>query len=236
MTTFYLIRHGSANSTGENYDLLSPRGIEQSHALSEYFIKWQIMPDTIFTGSLRRQKETIAPLKKYMDQKKISYHYGIIEALNEVPEQTWKQMAEYLSQNDELFAQELGNWLQIRSEGSRKAFYLFYQLTEKILTAWKQRRLSITPTYESFQTDILAFFDSLKQMKEEQHVVIISSGTPISILINAVLGGSSEKSLEWLKRIWNTSMTMIRLEGGKMEPITINSLPHIQDKQLQSLV
>ncbi len=51
-----LIRHGQASYGEADYDRLSPRGVEQAHALGAYLAAARI--DTLYAGPLRRQQQT----------------------------------------------------------------------------------------------------------------------------------------------------------------------------------
>jgi broad specificity phosphatase PhoE len=54
--TLYLIRHGQASYGEADYDRLSPRGIEQAHAVGRWAAHQRL--DALYAGPLRRQQQT----------------------------------------------------------------------------------------------------------------------------------------------------------------------------------
>ncbi|MEM7181455.1 MAG: histidine phosphatase family protein [Spirochaetota bacterium] len=241
MTNLYFIRHASANASGENYDMLSARGKLQAQALADYFAKWQIFPDTILTGTLRRQQETAEPLEKILDVQNHPYKLQRLEALNEILQVTWRSIAEYIAQSDPRFAKVVEEWQRTKIDDSKRSHVLFYQITETVLKNWQRdnipQGIATTDTCKNFTARVFGFLQSLETLiTNEKHVVIISSGTPLSFLFAKILDWPHEKNLFWLKKIWNTSFSQVKKENGQLVPISINSLPHIPKKELQSLV
>ena len=62
MAELLLIRHAQASYGAADYDNLSPEGHQQAKLLGEYLrdLGWQ--PDRIVTGTLRRQRQTLASM------------------------------------------------------------------------------------------------------------------------------------------------------------------------------
>ena len=62
MPTALLVRHAQASFGAADYDVLSARGIEQSQALEGEIRRRGISLDWVVTGTLRRQRDTVAAL------------------------------------------------------------------------------------------------------------------------------------------------------------------------------
>jgi broad specificity phosphatase PhoE len=60
--TVLLVRHAQASFGGGNYDVLSPGGIEQATELAAEIARRELRVDWIVTGTLARQRDTVAPL------------------------------------------------------------------------------------------------------------------------------------------------------------------------------
>ncbi|MEU0491441.1 histidine phosphatase family protein [Nocardiopsis sp. NPDC006139] len=60
MPSIYLIRHGKASPEAEDYDELSPTGYEQARLLGAELERRGLRPGPVFSGSLRRQRQTAA--------------------------------------------------------------------------------------------------------------------------------------------------------------------------------
>ena len=59
MATIYLIRHGQAQFGMEEYDALSPTGIEQAKILGKSFSERKIIPTKIISGAMKRHQQTM---------------------------------------------------------------------------------------------------------------------------------------------------------------------------------
>jgi broad specificity phosphatase PhoE len=58
MGKLHLVRHGQASFFEENYDRLSELGELQSRKLAEYWMRYEIPVDQVYTGPLERQRRT----------------------------------------------------------------------------------------------------------------------------------------------------------------------------------
>jgi broad specificity phosphatase PhoE len=58
MATIYLIRHGQAYFGMENYDDLSPIGVEQAQFLGSILKQRQLKIDKVYAGKMHRQQQT----------------------------------------------------------------------------------------------------------------------------------------------------------------------------------
>ncbi len=66
MGTLYLVRHGQASFAADDYDVLSPLGMQQANRLGEYFKSKNLVFDAAMTGTLRRQISTHEGIGKGM--------------------------------------------------------------------------------------------------------------------------------------------------------------------------
>src|SRR4051812_13061461 len=62
MPTVLLVRHGQASYGADDYDVLSERGHRQSAAVAQALAARGIRPALVVAGSLRRQRDTAAPV------------------------------------------------------------------------------------------------------------------------------------------------------------------------------
>src|SRR5262245_3310010 len=58
MSVLYLVRHAQASFFTDDYDRLSPKGVEQSRLLGKYWVEDQVEIGQIYSGSLARQLQT----------------------------------------------------------------------------------------------------------------------------------------------------------------------------------
>lgn len=58
MSKLYLVRHGQASFMTDDYDRLSPIGVQQSRLLGDYWGKRGLTFNKLFVGPLRRHQQT----------------------------------------------------------------------------------------------------------------------------------------------------------------------------------
>ena len=58
MGQLLLVRHGQASWDGDDYDVLSPLGWEQSRMLGQAFAGRALVPELVVQGGMRRHRET----------------------------------------------------------------------------------------------------------------------------------------------------------------------------------
>ncbi|TGL57658.1 histidine phosphatase family protein [Leptospira sarikeiensis] len=241
MSVLYLIRHGQANSTGEDYDLLTDRGKEQAFALGKCMANNGDLPDKIVSGSLRRHKETaeffLKGVHSVCSELKTAPDFHTIDPnWNEFPAELWKKYAEYLSSTRTDFARTLTQFAKVRPQGGMRSTALFFKLTEEILSVWREG--SFTPqgieTYENFQSRVNLACDTYFQPSSAERIFIFTSGTPISLTLRKMLN-QDEDAFTWMPWIWNSSVSMFRWVRGRYIPVSLNFLPHIADKSLRTL-
>ncbi len=64
MAEILMVRHGQAAFGTDNYDRLTELGWEQSRILGEHFAATEPQFDAVFTGTLRRHRETLTGIQQ----------------------------------------------------------------------------------------------------------------------------------------------------------------------------
>lgn len=243
LATIYLIRHGRADSTGEVYDRLTDSGKLQAARLAEYVLHMGIRPDRIFAGTMRRQQETAQALVDALktngssEAGKMDPETAVTADLNEFAPTFWRGMAGMIASRDPAFAQDLERYTAIRTRGGGRSLALFLRLTESVLTTWASGE---TPpdaeSFKEFQGRVFRFLKSIESAKPRESIFVFSSGTPISLMLAHFLGWKEEKCFDWMRWVYNTSLSVIRCERDRYVPLTINSLPHLPDRTLHTLL
>ena len=72
MSILHLVRHGQASFGAEDYDNLSPKGIQQSIELGKALAKQQSIFDHVIVGPHRRHMQTFEGIKKGYNSKNLS--------------------------------------------------------------------------------------------------------------------------------------------------------------------
>src|SRR5687767_4047252 len=86
MSSFFLIRHGKASPRGENYDVLSEVGVQQSELLGARFGRAQQGFDAVYLGPLRRHLDTFVAMRRVARQHGLEWPEPVVrEELDEAP-------------------------------------------------------------------------------------------------------------------------------------------------------
>ncbi|MCE9500915.1 MAG: histidine phosphatase family protein [Leptospira sp.] len=239
MPTLYFIRHAQANRSGENYDQLSDLGQRQSKLLGEYFARQEIIPDFVYRGSLVRHRDTAKISLDACTNKSTVNNIIEDQDLNEFSPELWAANAEKIAESDSNFRKTLEHYRTIRSSGSHRANALFIILTEKVMDYWMNGNHEIEgiESMEHFRGRILRSLNTrISEHRGDSVIFIYTSGTPISVLLSEFLGWKKEMSLEWMRWILNTSVTIVRQDKKGFFPISINTTPHLQEKEMRTLL
>lgn len=230
MSTLYLIRHGQASFGAEDYDVLSPRGIEQSRALGRHVAQRPVAVDAIYAGPRRRQIDTarhLAAAAAELD--------SVLPAIEPAPEldeypaielfRAWlpKMAAENAELADKLGAMASGVGAPPPAQVVQAAF-------EHITARWARGELD-TGELETFAGFCERVGGGIRRIMEAEgrgrRVALVTSGGPISVAVGMCLGLGDERThrLSWV--IANASLSELRWRGDELNLFGFNSIHHL---------
>jgi broad specificity phosphatase PhoE len=210
MGTLYLVRHGQASFGADDYDVLSPLGLQQSVRLGEWFRYKGLAFDAALTGTLRRQRETFA---------------GICEGMGHAPANT---QHEALNEYDSHAVIATVHPLPLEKPTSKDMYRDHFRLLKGGLTQWMAGVVTPggMPSYSDFAGGIAGVLDHIRK-NHDGNVLLVSSGGPISTAVGQVLGTSPETTIELNLRIRNCSVTEFAFTPKRHMLVTYNTLPHL---------
>lgn len=192
MTAIYLIRHGQASFGKAEYDCLSELGQKQATHLGTNLKARAILFDKAVIGGMQRHQQTATACLSAMGQNDIAaqlddnwneYHHQDILAQFDSELATAQGVKDYVSRHDnphkaleKVIGQAFSRWI-----GS--------QHNADYIESW--------PTYQSrIQSALAALISGLDGQKQ---VAVFSSGGPIALLSQALLGVPDENlmTLNW---------------------------------------
>ena len=206
MSTVYITRHGQANTGARNhddYDKLSPLGHQQAQWLGELFTMTHIKFDRIYSGNLRRQKQTAHGINTS------GIEHIIDDRLNEF---------DYFG-----LSNELETHLGIPYPETQETFkeYLL-----KMMTLWKNGDISSQlETYESFQDRILSVVHDLSVSGE--NVLLVSSSGVIASLVARLLNVPLEDQPKLFLSVSHTCLNRFEPMYGDLTPTLFCATPHL---------
>lgn len=230
MPRVFLVRHGKADATGAVYDRLTETGHRQAELFAHYIRSAGLRADSIYSGTMQRQKDTAAYLAEMTG-------LTVTETprLNEFLPGFWRATAEEIARTDEDFRRDLERYLAIRTRGDFRSLALFLRQTERIMAEWRDGLTA--PGCESFSEFRARVHSILDEVRTRSgSVFLFSSGTPLSLMIAHLLDMKEERFFDWMRILYNTSLSVFSLERGRFLPVTVNTLPHLPDRSLHTLL
>lgn len=230
MGSIYLIRHGQASFDADDYDQLSPLGMEQSRLLGTWMRDMGHQPDSIICGSAKRHKQTAQ-----------SCLQAWREDLSQMPEENWIIDAGF----DEFDHQEVllkhcpqfANFVELKQfiasqSHPRRAF-------QEVFTAAVQRWVS--GDADDYAESWIAFQSRCREALQracanEGKIWIFTSGGTISALLQQVLGISDERIFDLNATLVNAGLSRLYYRPGKISLSFLNSSAHLEVHQAPALM
>ena len=206
MSHITLIRHGQANSgaTDEaSYDKLSDLGHEQAAWLGQHLQSSETHHTRLFTGTLRRHRETAAGMATGMEPTEDA-------RLNELEYFTLAILLE--EQHAIPFPSEQG---------------AFTTHLPTVFEHWKAGKIEGTPeSWEAFHTRV---DDALNEIAAGSGpALVVTSGGLISMAMAQAMDLSIPAMARVALAIMHTSMHRLFPIGGHLSPVLFNAVPHLE--------
>ncbi|MEN9012337.1 MAG: histidine phosphatase family protein [Yoonia sp.] len=198
-----LVRHGQANSaatTEADYDKLSDLGHEQARWLGDWIHTHDTPFDAVYSGSLRRQRETAAGMG-FTD-------VTIDERLNEIV---------YYDLTAEMEANGLAG-----PRESKDDFVTHFPAT---LTAWRDGLITGNETYTAYCERVAALIADAAQ--PGKRILCVTSGGIIARAVAHILHLDIPQMAQVALPILNTSVHRIHVTDHGPILGTFNSSPHL---------
>ena len=216
MGTLYLVRHGQASLGADNYDQLSHLGLRQSVRLGEYFARTGLKFSTVMTGTLQRHAQTWAGIEQGMGVTASS-----ATAIRAIAKPSLNEYDSHALVNS------VQSTAHTQPKGAADVM-AYFRLLREGLSLWMQGAIQPEgmPSYTAFASGITDVLDELRQ-HHDGHVLIVSSGGPISIAVGHILGATPEARIALNLQIRNSAVTELRLTHKHHSLVTFNTLPHL---------
>lgn len=221
MGTLYLVRHGQASLGADDYDQLSAIGERQCQALGAYWRNRGLQFDAVFSGGLKRHAQSLAGIAAGLGQVDLPA-VQIRPGLNEYD-------SEALIRS--VYSAELER--PHDAESARR----YFRLLRAGLRAWMsgQTQPQGMVSYAEFAAGVAA---ALTHVREhcEGHVLLVSSGGPISTAMGQLLQASSEAVIDLNLRIRNSAVSEFSFNPKRHAMLTFNTLPHLDSPAGAALI
>ncbi|HTA64680.1 MAG TPA: histidine phosphatase family protein [Xanthomonadaceae bacterium] len=218
MADIVLIRHGQASFGAADYDRLSAIGEEQSRRLGRWFRQTGQSPDAIATGSLRRHLRTA---ELCMEAAGLDATRIALAGLDEMDhEEVLARHRPDLAAPGALAAE------MMHADDPHRAFQRLYL---DAVTRWVCGKFDsdYTRSWNTFRTDVMQALQELAAL-DAGTVWVFTSGGPIAVIANALVGAPVEQTFALAWPLVNTSITRISADAKRSRLISYNGWPHLE--------
>lgn len=225
MTVIYLIRHGQASFGQQDYDKLSELGHQQAKFLGQSLRSRIKQFDKVVMGSMLRHKQTLSACLDGMGQS--------------LPQQQWQidpGWNEY--DHHDIMAQlgpEFGNapaiesWLRSQSNPKTAFETLFNQAMDRWIAG--QHESQYVESWTAYQRRIKqALHNIVKQAGDAKTIGVFSSGGPISVVSQHLLGVDPDKVMQVNWTLVNAGITKLVSTSSRLFVSTLNDHSHLEGK------
>lgn len=219
MATVYLVRHGQASFGKANYDQLSPTGWEQGRVLGRWLAN-RLTPSAVFGGNLKRHRETVEA---------ITTGFG-----SQLPDmQVTPGFNEF--DHNEVVTRYRPEW-QDREVMTRdlralpKPAKAFQEAFVQAVRRWAsgQHDSDYSETWPVFKARVLQAFEEMVEYADGSDVLVATSGGPISVICQDLLGLDDARALGLNEVIANTSVTRVLYSGPRRSLSVFNNYSHLE--------
>jgi broad specificity phosphatase PhoE len=218
MATIFLIRHGQAQFGMEEYDALSPTGIEQAKLLGASFLQRTIIPTKIISGAMKRHQQTMDYCLEKMQ----------IENPEKITNNDWNEF-----DHRDIIAKYEPRYANLNE--LKKDIFLDKSPKEKItevlvgaVTRWTSGQFN--DYNESWTTFCERVKNGLRKIEKESQkediVFVFSSGGSISVIMQQILDLSVQKTFEMQLNIANCSITKLRTSSRGTQLLSFSDYAH----------
>lgn len=232
MSLLYLFRHGQAG-TRDDYDRLSPLGVEQAELLGAHFAAENFRFQTFLTGGLQRQKETAA---------RIAAAYQRLGHPCPAPsgdprwsefdlDAVFRDVAPQLAFSDARLREELEETARIVASGDRAIHRKWTRADNEVIHAWVEGRYAVK--CESWLEFTGRIRDGLAALPEGP-VAIATSATPMAVAVAAAFDLPSGRIMQLASAVWNSAYTILDRRTGELALAGFNYIPHLTELRLRT--
>ena len=220
MGTLYLVRHGQASFGADDYDQLSPLGLQQAQRLGAHGLAHGQRFDTVLMGTLRRHAQTLD---------------GIAQGLPGLPA---PQVLPSLDEYDSLALIRAIHTEPLQKPNTPELYRHHFRLLCDAIAQWMAGVISPQgmPSWEDFSLGVRRVLDQVRRDHADQNVLLVSSGGPISTAVGEVLGTAPEVTIALNMRIRNSAVTEFSVSPKRLMLQTFNTLPHLHAQEHQALI
>lgn len=233
MSRLYVVRHGQARFFTDDYDRLSEQGEAQCAALARHWLEQGLEIHAAWCGSLVRQRrsgEVVAEV--YREACRAFPEIRCMPGLDEYPADDIMDTLLPLLRESESPIDDLARAFE-RAKDDRDRYRGFHRLLEAVMERWIARGYPAEGTeglmpWAHFSAGVRgAFRDIMADAGSGENVAVFTSGGPIGISVQTVLGAPDQAAADLNWRVHNGSVTGFTFSGSRVSLDYFNATSHL---------
>jgi broad specificity phosphatase PhoE len=237
MSVLYVVRHGQASFFEDDYDQLSPLGIQQSQLLGQYWIDQSIEIDEVYSGSLSRQRQTAESTGESFAKAGGNWpELKVVSGLNEYSSEGIMNVLRPELTEKHADVRRLSEEFDTATD-PRQRYRTFHRLLEALMKYYIAGEYEAEgfETWQEFHGRVTAAFSQILSKPERgRRVAVFTSGGPVGIAIQTALQAPQQQAAELHWRVCNASVTTFQFSQGRITLDQFNAIPHLTSEPLRT--
>jgi broad specificity phosphatase PhoE len=230
MSKLVLVRHGQASFFQDDYDRLSPVGERQSRALAEHWLRHGVAFDEVYAGTLKRQTRTAEVVGDAFREAGVSWpELVVLDGLNEYDADAimGSLLPELRARDDRIG--RLDDEFRAAADGQER-YRTFHRLLEAVMAEYI-RGAYTADGFEPWEAFSGRVRDALRRIMGKpgngRRIAVFTSGGPIGVSVQTMLGAPDIKAAELNWRVHNCSLTEFTFSSERVALDAFNAVPHL---------
>ncbi len=238
-----MVRHAQASFSVDpsvafdNYDQLSPLGLEQADALGDEFVRSGVVFDHVFVGPAHRHGQTADAVASAYARNDLIWPDPV--NVKHLEEHSGAQVVEKALSRPEYV--QLRDAIQAPDSDSRQRARAYFAAFRQIMRTWARGELpsgvAVEESWQAFRARVERGVDRI--VEEAGHgstVGVFTSGGPIGSTVASVLGLDDEQAMEFAWAVQNTTVTEFVFREDRLSLKSFNAQPRFSSVELVTYV
>lgn len=238
MSRLYVVRHGQARFFTDDYDRLSVKGEAQCAALARHWLEQGLEFHAAWCGSLVRQRRSGEVVRDvYREAGRDFPEIRCIPTLDEYPADDIMDTLLPLLRESVPTIDDLARAFE-GAQDDRERYRGFHRLLEAVMERWIARTYpaegseGLLPWGEFSGGVRAAFRDIMASAGSGENVAVFTSGGPVGISVQTVLGAPDQAAADLNWRVHNGSVTCFTFSGARVSLDCFNATAHLEPELL----
>lgn len=230
-----MVRHGQASFLSDDYDQLSPLGVQQSRRLGAAWAERGFLPDAVYMGPLRRHQQTYEAMKAAYESHGDAFPEAELEP--GLAEFGWDALMQHAFGPLREICPEVAQHTEAFADAAHKPDKArhFQRLFERVCHLWVEG-VAADESILSWQDFSTRCVEAIEHMTANTDrggaIVAITSGGPVAVACLKALEIPPPKAIELIHTLRNAAVTSFLFNSTRYSLSVFNDTAHLPDQAL----